>query len=353
MKQPHNLMMEGTLGEDAAVRVGVISPSLGGAMPRHNASAWPLSVPRVSWQSFGLIGVVAIAAFFNFWRLTQNGYGNTYYAAAVRSMTQSWHNFFFASYDPAGFITVDKPPVSLWIASGFAKAFGFSSFSIMVPGAIAGMASIVVLYFGVSRVFGKTAGLIAGLALAVTPITVAVSRDNLPDNWLILFVLIAAYAVIRANERGSLRWLAVSALFVGVAFNTKSLAAYVALPALWLAYLAVAPVSWKRRVRDLAAATAILVAVSGAWVAAVDLTPASARPYVGGSTNNSELNLLLNYNGLGRIDGSENNVGSGSAGAPGNGNAPGNGDFTPPAGFAAGSGMPSNGAPNVAADSGV
>src|SRR5437773_101714 len=180
MNRPRDLMMEGTLGEDV-VRVTAMSPSTSGAIPRHNTRALPLSLPRVSWQSFGLMGVVAIAAFFNFWRMTQNGYGNTYYAAAVRSMTQSWHNFFFASYDPAGFITVDKPPVALWMASGFAKAFGFSSFSILLPGAIAGIASVVVLYFGVSRVFGKTAGLIAALVLAVTPITVAVSRDNLPD----------------------------------------------------------------------------------------------------------------------------------------------------------------------------
>jgi 4-amino-4-deoxy-L-arabinose transferase-like glycosyltransferase len=266
----------------------------------------------------GLAGVLGLAAFLNIWNLSQNGYGNTYYAAAVRSMMQSWHNFFFAAYDPGGFITVDKPPVALWIQTASAKLFGYSGMSLLLPEALAGVAAVFVLYLAVSRVFGRTAGLIAGLVLALTPISVAVARTNNLDAILILFVVLAAYTVVRALEHGSWRWLILSAVFMGIAFNTKFLAAYVALPALWFAYLVTAPISFRARIRNLAAATVCLAVISGAWVLAVDLTPASARPYVGGSSTNSELNLLVDYNGLGRIDGEENSVGGSGAAPSGN-----------------------------------
>ncbi len=243
------------------------------------------------------------AGYLNIWNLTQNGYGNDYYAAAVRSMTQSWHNFFYNSFDPAGFITVDKPPVALWIQAAFARVFGYSGFTLLLPEAIAGMGSVLLVYLAVSRVFGKTAGVVGGLVLALTPIAVAVNRSNNLDAWLIFFVTLSAYAIVRALEKGNLRWLIASAVFMGIAFNTKFLAAYVALPALWFAYLATAPLSLTQRIKHLTIATLVLAVVSASWVVAFDLTPAASRPYAGGSTTNSMLNLLIDYNGLGRING--------------------------------------------------
>ncbi len=260
-------------------------------------------VDRAGWQPFALLGVLVTAAYLNIWQLSQNGYGNTYYAAAVRSMTQSWHNFFYNSFDPAGFITVDKPPVALWIQAAFARVFGYSGMTLLLPEALAGMGSVLLVYLAVSRVFGRTAGVVGAFALALTPISVAVDRSNNLDAWLIFFVTLSAYAMVRALEKGNLRWLLASALFMGIAFNTKFLAAYVALPALWFAYLATAPLSLRTRIAHLVAATVLLAVVSSAWVVAFDLTPAASRPYAGGSSTNSMLNLLIDYNGLGRIDG--------------------------------------------------
>ena len=262
-----------------------------------------------------LLAVLCLAAFLNFWNLSANGYGNAYYAAAVRSMTQSWHNFFFASFDPGGFITVDKPPVGLWVQAASAKVFGYSGTSLLLPEALAGVGAVFVLYLAVSRVFGRMAGLAAGLALAVTPISVAINRSNNLDAWLALCTTVAAYCVVRAIEKGSLRWLVLSGVMIGVAFNTKTLAGFVAAPALFAAYAITAPVDYRRRLRDLVVAGAVLLALSASWVAIVDLTPADSRPYVGGSQENSELDLLLNYNGLGRIDGENEGPGARPAGA--------------------------------------
>ena len=264
-----------------------------------------LNLTATARQSLPLFGVLGLAAFVNLWHLNQSGYGNTYYAAAVRSMIQSWHNFFFAAYDPGGFISVDKPPAGLWIQAASAKLLGYSSFSLLLPQALLGVAAVLVLYLAVSRVFGRTAGLVAGLVLALTPISVAVNRLNHLETALVFFAVLAAYGVVRALESGSPRWLLFAAAAMGIAFNAKFLAAYVALPALWGAYLVAAPVALPVRIRHLALATATLVVVSGAWVAAVELTPAENRPYVGGSTTNSALNLLVEYNGLDRIEGSD------------------------------------------------
>ena len=277
---------------------------------------------RLAGQAIGLLGVLSVAGFVNLWHVSRSGYGNTYYAAAVRSMLQSWHNFFFASYDPGGFISVDKPPVGLWIQAAFAKVFGYTTFAMLLPQALLGVASVLVLYLAVKRVFGTAAGLLAGLALALTPISVAVNRLNNLDTALVFFVVVAAYCVVRALESGSRRWLLLAAVSMGIAFNTKFLAAYVALPALWGAYLVAAPLALPARLRDLVLATAVLVVVSGAWVAAVDLTPASDRPYVGGSKTNSALNLLVDYNGLDRLQGNDPYFPAGGRQLPGFGPAP-------------------------------
>lgn len=275
--------------------------------------------PAAAARQLPVAGLLVFAAALHLWHLSDGGYGNTYYAAAVRSMLQSWHNFFFAAYDPAGFISVDKPPLALWIQAASAKLLGYSSFSLLLPQALLGVASVLVLYLAVSRVFGRAAGLVAGLGLALTPISLAVSRLNHLETVLVFFVLLAAYGTLRALEPGSagLRWLLLAAVAMGLAFNVKFLAAYVALPAMAAAYFIAAPVSLRARLGRLALAGVVLTLVSGAWIAAVELTPASKRPYVGGSRTNSALNLLVEYNGLDRLDGSDPYFPSGGRTLPG------------------------------------
>ena len=253
------------------------------------------------WRRRALALIVLLAAVCDFYQLQAIGDGNLYYAATVKSMLTSWHNFFFVSFDPGGFVSVDKPPLGFWIQAVSAKLFGFSGFSLLLPEAVAGVLSVIVLYVLVRRVFGVAAGLLAALALAVTPISVVTNRNNTIDSLLVLTVLLAAYAVSRAIERGSLRWLLLVALLVGLGFNIKMLEAYLVVPALAAVYLLGAPLGWWKRLWHLAVAGALLLAVSLSWVLAVDLTPVAARPYVGSSGSNSELALALGYNGLQRL----------------------------------------------------
>ena len=255
------------------------------------------------WHVVALTGILAVAAFLDVFRLGRNGYANDYYSGAVRSMLKSWHNFFFVSFDPGGLVSVDKPPLALWLEAGSAKIFGYSSWSILLPEALAGIAAVWLLYLLVARVFGRIAGLVAALGLAVSPVSVSVNRDNNPDALLALLLIAAVYVGVRAIESGRLRTLLLSAVLVGLAFNTKMLAAMVVVPGLALAYAVFARVPWRRRFVFLALAGVVLVVVSGAWIAAVDLTPASQRPYVGSTSNNSALSLAFDYNGLGRVTG--------------------------------------------------
>jgi 4-amino-4-deoxy-L-arabinose transferase-like glycosyltransferase len=236
-------------------------------------------------------------------RLSQNAFANTYYSAAVRSMLDSWHNFFFVSFDPGGLVSVDKPPIALWVQALSAKLFGFSSLSLLLPSAMAGVLAVAVLYRIVARRFGALAGLASALALAGFPAFVAVARDNNPDPILILLMLLACGAALRAIDTGRLRSIVWCAVLVGLAFNTKMLAAYLVVPGIALAYAICAPGTLRRRLSALVAAALVLAVVSGAWIAAVDLTPASARPWVGSTRTNSELDLAFNYNGLGRVAG--------------------------------------------------
>ena len=247
--------------------------------------------------------IMLLAGVLDFWNLQANGYANTYYAATVKSMLQSWHNFFFVSFDPGGFVSVDKPPLGFWIQAASAKLLGFSGFSILAPEALAGALSVGVLYLIVRRVFTPAAGLLATLALAVTPISVVTNRNNTIDSLLVLTSLLAAYAVTRAAEHGSLRWLLLGALLVGLGFNIKMLEAYLIVPALAAVYLLAAPISWRARLGHLALAGVVLLVISLSWVTIVDLTPAALRPYVGSSTTNSELELALGYNGIERLTG--------------------------------------------------
>jgi 4-amino-4-deoxy-L-arabinose transferase-like glycosyltransferase len=271
------------------------------------------------WRRRALLLIALIAAFCNFYQLQANGYANLYYAAAVKSMMQSWHNFFFVSYDPGGFVTVDKPPLGFWIQTISAKIFGYSGFSILFPEALAGVASVIILYVLVRRAFGDVAGLLAALALAITPISVVTNRNNTIDSLLVLSSLLAAWAVLKATEHGSVRWLLVGGLLVGVGFNIKMLEAWLILPALALVYLFGAPLRWRTRFLHLSLAGVVMLMVSLSWVVAVDLTPASQRPYVGSSQTNSEMELAFGYNGIQRLTGALFNRGGPASSATNSG----------------------------------
>jgi 4-amino-4-deoxy-L-arabinose transferase-like glycosyltransferase len=269
-----------------------------------------------------LVLILGLSAFCNFYQLQQNGFANLYYAAAIRSMLESWHNFFYVAFDPGGFVSIDKPPLGFWVQAASARLLGYSGFSILLPEALAGVLSVGLLYLLVRRVFGPPAGLLAALFLAISPVSVVTNRNNTIDSLLVLTVLLGAYAVSRAAEQGSLGWLLLAAVFVGLGFNIKMLEAYLVVPAFAAVYLLAAPLPWWKRLLHLAAAGLLLLVVSLAWVVAIDLIPASSRPYVGSSSSNSELQLALGYNGIQRLLGRFINVSSlgnaiSSATAPG------------------------------------
>src|SRR5712691_3258097 len=268
------------------------------------------------WHRLALGGIMLLSIFMNFFQLGQNGFGNLYYATGVRSMLDNWHTFFFVSYDPGGFVTIDKPPLGFWLQVASAKLFGFTAFSILLPQALAGVLSVLLLYYLVRRHFGVVAGLLAALALAVSPISVLTNRNITIDSTLALVMLVGAWAVMRAAETGKLRWLLLAAGLVGVGFNIKMLEAYLVVPAFGVLYLLAAPKSIWKRIGHLALALILMLVVSLSWAIAVDLTPASQRPYVGSTQNNSELSLALGYNGLERL------LGRGGPGGSGNGNTP-------------------------------
>ena len=255
----------------------------------------------VAWRHTALGAILLVAAALNLWGLAREGDANTYYAAAVRSMLTSWHNFFYVSYDSGGFVAVDKPPLGLWVQTASAKLFGFSGLSLLVPEALAGVLAVAVLYRLVAHSFGSVAGLVAALALALTPVAVVTDRNNTIDSLLILTLLLAAWATSSAAATGRLRLLLLYALLVGLGFNIKMLQAYMVVPAFALLYLAGAPLRWPRKLGHLALALLVLLVVSLAWAVAVDLTPANQRPYVSDSGTNSEISLILGYNGLGRV----------------------------------------------------
>lgn len=250
-----------------------------------------------------LAAILALSAALNTIKLSQNAWGNTFYSASVKAMLGSLHNFLFASFDQGGLVSIDKPPLGVWVQSASAKLFGLAPLSVLLPEAIIGTLTVAALYVILARRLGQIAALSAALALAVFPIFVAVSRDNGVDPLLVLLMLLACGATLRAIDGGRVRWLVIAGALVGLAFNTKTLAAYLVVPALALGWLVCARGGWRRRLTGLIAAGATMGVVSFAWIATVELTPASQRPYVGSSTNNTELGLTFEYNGLGRVEG--------------------------------------------------
>ena len=270
------------------------------------------AAPR--WERPAFAGLLVVTAVLYLWNLSASGWANSFYSAAVQAGTRSWEAFFFGSSDASNFITVDKPPVSLWAMELSARVFGLSSWSVLAPQAIAGVAAVAVLYLTVRRWFSPQAALIAGAVLALTPVATLMFRFNNPDALLVLLLTAGAYATVRAIERGRTGWLVLAAALVGTGFLTKMLQAYLVLPAFAAVFLLAAPTPLRARVRSLIWAAVALVVSSGWWVAAVALTPAADRPYVGGSQDNSILNLIFGYNGFGRLTGNE----SGSVGGGGN-----------------------------------
>jgi 4-amino-4-deoxy-L-arabinose transferase-like glycosyltransferase len=290
------------------------------------------------WARPGLWAVLILAGFLYCWDLSRNGDANTFYAAAVLSGTESWKAFFYGSLDSASFITVDKPPFAFWVMGISARIFGFNSWSLLVPQAAEGVAAVAVLYAAVRRsVAGMTgergahaAGLIAALALTLTPVVVAINRDDNPDTMLTLLLVLGAWGLLeslRASRPGRdperegkghpLAWLMLSAVAFGLAFNTKQLEGFIPLPALPVVYLAAANDRLRTRIGRLLAAGGVLAVVSLSWMTIVDLIPKSSRPYVSGSTNDTVWNLAVDYNGFGRITGNESGFGRGLTGARG------------------------------------
>jgi len=258
---------------------------------------------RSATRHLGLLPVLALSGTLEFNKLSQNGYANLFYAAAVKSDLLSLRNFFFVSFDPGGLDSIDKPPLAIWLQTLSAKLFGFAPLSLIVPEGICALLAVALLYFIVAPRLGVIAGLLSALALALFPAFVAVSRENAVDPLLILFMVAACGSGVKAIESGRTRWLLASAVFVGLAFNTKSLAGLLCAPGIGLGYLVCTPASWRKRIAQLVLCAAVGIAVAASWSLAVDSTSASQRPYVGGSTNNSELQLEFGYNGLGRAGG--------------------------------------------------
>ncbi|MBW9152189.1 glycosyltransferase family 39 protein [Clostridium estertheticum] len=258
--------------------------------------------------------ILILSAILNFVNLSIEGYSNLYYAAGVKSMTMSLKNFFFVSFDPASFVTIDKPPLGFWLQAISAKIFGYSGWSILLPQALAGVISVFVIYKIVKRSFGRAAGLLSALFLATTPMFVAVSRNNTCDNLLVLTLLIACWFISIAAQKGKFKYLLISLAIVGVGFNIKMLQAYMIVPAIYLVYLLSSAISLKKRIIHLICGTLVLLVVSFSWAIVVDLIPAANRPYVGSSTNNSELELIIGHNGLERLGlGSSTTMGGGKA----------------------------------------
>ncbi|MEV6759442.1 glycosyltransferase family 39 protein [Streptomyces sp. NPDC051105] len=290
---------------------------------RHRSAAPPVSRARrlfmsapedPRWARPALWAILLLATALYAWNLSSVT-GNTFYNAAVYSGTKSWKAFFFGALDSGSFITVDKPPFALWVMGLSARAFGYGTWQLMLPMITVGVGSVALLYRLVKRDFGVAAGTIAALVLTLTPITVAINRDTNPDPVLVFLMLLGAAALLKAVRTGRLLPLVWSAVSIGFAFNTKMMQAYVVLPAFFLVYLWAANVSLGRRVRNLAVATVALLVSSAWWMVIVDLIPASSRPYIGGSTDNTVWDLVIGYNGFGRIFGASSSVGSAGNGA--------------------------------------
>jgi 4-amino-4-deoxy-L-arabinose transferase-like glycosyltransferase len=272
-----------------------------------------------AWVRPALLTLLALTAVLYLWDLGASGWANSFYSAAVQAGTKSWKAFFFGSSDSSNFITVDKPPGALWVMEISARLFGLNSWSILVPQALEGVATVAVVYLTVRRWFTAQAALLAGVVLALTPVAAMMFRFNNPDSLLALLLTGSMYALVRALEKTQTRWLVLAGTLVGFGFLTKMLQAFLLIPALAIVYLLAAPTGWWRRVWQVTVLGVTTLLAAGWWVAAVELTPPADRPFIGGSQNNNLFNLIFGYNGFGRLTGSESGsvVGGGGAGSAG------------------------------------
>ncbi|MFD3502001.1 ArnT family glycosyltransferase [Streptomyces sp. NPDC058678] len=274
-------------------------------------AAPPDKAPR--WSLPALVAIMVLAAVLYAWNLSGSGL-NSFYSAAVLSGTQSWKAWFFGSLDAGNFITVDKPPFALMVMGLSCRILGYGTWQMMAPMIAAALGTIWILHASVKRVFGHAAAAVAALVLALTPITVAINRDNNPDTLLVLLMVGGAALALRAVRNDRLLPLIGSAVCFGLAFNTKMLQGYIALPAVFAVYVYASRLDWKKKAVNLVLAAVALAVSSFWWAAAVSLVPASERPYIGGSTDGTAWNLIMGYNGLGRIFGGEGNGGGGGGG---------------------------------------
>jgi 4-amino-4-deoxy-L-arabinose transferase-like glycosyltransferase len=269
------------------------------------------------WVRPAFLGLLLATGLLYLYDLSASGYANSFYSAAVQAGSKSWKAFFFGSLDAGNAITVDKPPAALWPMALSVRIFGLNSWAILVPEAVMGVLTVAVVYAAVRRRFSPAAGLIAGTVLALTPVAALMFRFNNPDALLALLMALTVYFVVRGLEDGRTKWLVWAGVAVGFAFLTKTLQAFLILPALAVVYGVCAPVKLRKRLVQLGLATVALVVSGGWWVAIVELWPASSRPYIGGSQNNSFLELTFGYNGFGRINGDETGSVGGMGGAGG------------------------------------
>jgi 4-amino-4-deoxy-L-arabinose transferase-like glycosyltransferase len=272
---------------------------------------------QARWVLPALVALLAATAVAYLWDLSASGYANSFYAAAVQAGTKSWKAFFFGSLDSSNFITVDKSPASLWVMELSGRIFGFNSWSLLVPQALEGVAAVGLVYAAVKRWFGPAAGLVAGGVLAGTPVAALMFRFDNPDALMVLLLVAAAYAVVRAVEKAGTKWIVAAGVCLGFAFLAKMLQAFTVLPAFAAVYLLAAPTRLRRRLWQLAVGAAAVVVSAGWWVATVALWPVGSRPMVDGSPDNSILNLIFGYNGFSRIVSGGGAGGGGGAGFSG------------------------------------
>jgi 4-amino-4-deoxy-L-arabinose transferase-like glycosyltransferase len=270
-----------------------------------------------------LLALLALTAVLNLWDLSINGWANTYYSAAVRSMSTSWHDFLFASLDKTGLMTIDKPPLAFWVQALSVRVFGFHALTILVPEALMGVAAVALVYDMTRRMFGRVAGSVAGLTFALTPITVAIARHNNPDELLILCCVAALWCAVCALETGRTKWLVLCGVCVGLGFETKMGVALLVVPGIALAWIwSRWGETWRARLtafRQLLAGGVAMAVVGGAWPLLVTLTPAADRPWISGTADNSIWSLIFGYNGLGRVAGQTGGPGAGAGAGAGTG----------------------------------
>lgn len=283
------------------------------ALPLFPPVAARADTVRPRWERPAYAALLIATALLLLWDLGASGYANSFYSAAVQAGSESWKAFFFGSSDAGNSITVDKPPAALWPMALSVRLFGLGAWQILVPQALMGVGTTAVLYAAVRRQFGPAPALLSGTVFALTPVAALMFRFNNPDALLTLLLTVTVYCVLRALDGARTKWLVWAGVAVGFAFLTKTLQAFVILPPLALLYAVCAPTGLRRRLGQLLLAGLAMVVAAGWWVAAVELWPASSRPYIGGSQTNSFLELTLGYNGLGRINGNETgSVGGGS-----------------------------------------